>query len=187
MQFVLSIGPRAPVRVLPPIAFEQDVPRALQLLGEHTSIQVLSMEGAALTVLDVIALIKSLPLLSDLLVGVPKLDLHLADIPKPQLFETLIESHAPMGRHLRRLVARFSQVPLEDLAEFAMLLALLCPNLDFIDVSNSLIAHFGRHMKNSAASQSFQKYEQLLQRLQLPVVDMLTKVKLQTCPICGYV
>ncbi|KAJ2643722.1 hypothetical protein GGF44_001026 [Coemansia sp. RSA 1694] len=187
MQFVLSIGPRAPVRVLPPIAFEQDVPRALQLLGEHTSIQVLSMEGATLTVLDVVALIKSLPLLSDLLVGVPKLDSHLAGIPKSQLFETLIEGHAPMGRHLRRLVARFSQVPLEDLAEFAMLLASLCPNLDFIDVSNNLIAHFGRHMKNSAASQSFQKYEQLLQRLRLPVVDMLTKVKLQTCPICGYV
>ncbi|KAJ2577503.1 hypothetical protein GGH95_003516, partial [Coemansia sp. RSA 1836] len=143
IQFVLSIGPGAAVRVLHPMALEQDIPRALQLLGEHTSIQVLSMDGAALTVLDVVALIKSLPLLSDLRLGVPKLDSHLADIPKSQLFETLIESHAPMGRQLRHWIEGNCQAPLEDLAVFTMLLVSLCPNLDFIDVSSSSVAQFG--------------------------------------------
>ncbi|KAJ2458278.1 hypothetical protein GGF42_002172, partial [Coemansia sp. RSA 2424] len=145
MQFMLNIGPGAAVRVLHPMALEQDIPHMLQLLGEHTAIQILSIEGAAFALLDVVALIKSLPLLSDLRLDVPKLDSHLADIPKSQLFETLIESHASMGRQLRRLIVRESRVPLEDLAVFIMLLASLCPNLDFMDVSHNCIAHFGRH------------------------------------------
>ncbi|KAJ2458368.1 hypothetical protein GGF42_002115 [Coemansia sp. RSA 2424] len=183
MQFVLSIGPGAAVRVLPPMALEQDVPRALLLLGEHTAIQVLSMEGAALTLLDVIALIKSLPLLSDLCLDVPKLDSHLADIPKSQLFEMLIESHAPMGRQLWRLTVRNSQVPLEDLAVFTVLLVLLCPNLDFMDASHDHITHLGRHAKNCTASDPFQKYEQLLQSLQLPIATEHTTIKRHTCPL----
>ncbi|KAJ2486332.1 hypothetical protein IWW47_005501 [Coemansia sp. RSA 2052] len=165
---------------------EQDIPRALQLLGEHTSIQVLSLERAAFTVLDVVALIKSLPLLSDLRLDVSKLDSHLANIPKYRLFETLIESHAPMGRQLRRLIVRNSRVPVEDLATFTMLLASLCPNLDFMDVSHNLIAHFGRHVKRCTASNPFQKYEQLLQSLQFPVVAKYTKFKPETCPACGH-
>ncbi|KAJ1669327.1 hypothetical protein GGF38_002344, partial [Coemansia sp. RSA 25] len=183
IQFVLSIGPGAAVRVLRPMELEQDIPRVLQLVGEHTSIQVLSIERAALTVLDVVTLIKSLPLLSDLRLDVPKLDSHLADIPKSQLFETLIEGYAPMGRQLRRLIVRNSQVPLEDLALFTMLLASLCPNLDFMDVSHNLITHFGRHAKNCTASDPFQKYEQLLQSLQLPVATEHTAVKQHTCPL----
>ncbi|KAJ2632079.1 hypothetical protein GGF44_003851 [Coemansia sp. RSA 1694] len=186
MQFLLSIGPGAEERVFPPMELEQDIPRALQLLGEHTSIQVLSMEVAAFTVLDVVALIKSLPLLSDLRLDVPKLDSHLADIPKSQLFETLIESHAPMARQLRRLIVQNYQVPLEDLAVFTVLLASLCPNLDFIDVSSSSVAQFGRHMKSCTASDPFQKYEQLLQSLQLSEATEHTKVKPKACPACGY-
>ncbi|KAJ2459562.1 hypothetical protein GGF42_001392 [Coemansia sp. RSA 2424] len=185
MQFVLSIGPGAAVRVLPPMELEQDIPRMLQLLGEHTSIQVLSMEVAAFTVLDVVALIKSLPLLSDLRLDVPKLDPHLASIPKYRLFETLIESHAPMGKQLRRLIVRNSRVPLEDLAVFTVLLASLCPNLDFMDVSHNLITHFGRHVKSCTASDPFQKYEQLLQSLQLSEATEHTKVKPKACPACG--
>ncbi|KAJ1670716.1 hypothetical protein GGF38_001326, partial [Coemansia sp. RSA 25] len=167
MQLVLSIGPGAAVRVLPPMELEQDIPRMLQLLGKHTSIQVLSMERAAFTVLDVVALIKSLPLLSELRLHIPKLDSHLADISKSQLFEMLIESHAPMGRQLQRLIVRRVHVSLEDLAAFTVLLASLCPNLDFMDVSYDCIAHLGRHMKSCTASDPFQKYEQLLQSLQL--------------------
>ncbi|KAJ2337249.1 hypothetical protein GGI00_000364 [Coemansia sp. RSA 2681] len=183
MRFVLSIGPGAVVRVLPPIALEQDIPRALQLLGEHTSIQALSMERAALTVLDVVALIKSLPLLSELRLHIPKLDSHLADIPKSQLFETLIESHAPMGKQLRRLVVQRVHVSLEDLAAFTVLLASLCPNLNFMDVSYDCIAHLGRHMKSCTASDPFQKYEQLLQSLQLPLATEHTAIKQHTCPL----
>ncbi|KAJ2458835.1 hypothetical protein GGF42_001827 [Coemansia sp. RSA 2424] len=143
------------------------------------------MEGSAFTVLDVVALIKSLPLLSDLRLGVPKLDPHLANIPKYRLFETLIESHAPMGKQLQRLIVRNSRVPLEDLAVFTVLLASLCPNLDFMDVSHNLIAHFGRHMKGCTASDPFQKYEQLLQSLQLSVATKHTTV-MPKCPACGY-
>ncbi|KAJ2460557.1 hypothetical protein GGF42_000765 [Coemansia sp. RSA 2424] len=186
MQFLLSIGPEAVVRVLHPMALEQDIPRALQLLGEHTSIQILSIEGAAFALLDVVALIKSLPLLSELCLDVPKLDSHLADIPKSQLFETLIESHAPMARQLRRLIVRNSQVPLEDLAVFTVLLASLCPNLDFIDVSSSSVAHFGRYMKSCTVFDPFQKYEQLLQSLQLSEATEHTKVKPKACPACGH-
>ncbi|KAJ2493212.1 hypothetical protein IWW47_004891 [Coemansia sp. RSA 2052] len=143
------------------------------------------MEGAAFTVLDVVALIKSLPLLSDLRLDVPKLDSHLADIPKCRLFETLIESHAPMGKQLRRLIVQNYRVPLEDLAVFTMLLASLCPNLDFMDVSHNLIAHFGRHVKRCTASNPFQKYEQLLQSLQLPLATEHTTAR-QKCPSCGH-
>ncbi|KAJ1667483.1 hypothetical protein GGF38_002776, partial [Coemansia sp. RSA 25] len=186
IQFVLRIGPGAVVRVLHPMALEQDIPRVLQLLGEHTSIQVLSMDGAALTVLDVVTLIKSLPLLSDLRLDVPKLDSHLADIPKSQLFETLIESHAPMGRQLRHWIEGNCQAPLEDLALFTVLLVSLCPNLDFMDVSHKLIPHFGRYMKSCTASDPFQKYEQLLQSLQLPLATEHTTVRQRRCPNSGY-
>ncbi|KAJ2458327.1 hypothetical protein GGF42_002137 [Coemansia sp. RSA 2424] len=185
IQFVLSIGPGAAVRVLHPIAFEQDIPRTLQLLGEHTSIQVLSMERAAFTVLDVVALIKLLPLLSDFRLSVPKLDSHLANIPKSQLFETLIESHVPMGRQLRRLIVQSPHAPLENLAVFTVLLVSLCPNLDFMDVLHGCIAHFGRYMKSCTVFDPFQKYEQLLQSLQLSIATEHMTV-MQKYPSCGH-
>ncbi|KAJ2757407.1 hypothetical protein GGI19_000008 [Coemansia pectinata] len=65
MQFALSIGSKAAARVIYGLSCVQDISRSLQLLGEHKSIRILALNQPRLLFLDVVALIKSLPLLSD--------------------------------------------------------------------------------------------------------------------------
>ncbi|KAJ2057369.1 hypothetical protein GGI17_005679 [Coemansia sp. S146] len=90
MRFVLSIGSKAAARVIGGLSCDRDIPCSLQLLGEHKSIQILKLDGLRFSFLEVISLIKSLPLLSDLSSDSPNLDSHLTDIPKVQLVKTEI-------------------------------------------------------------------------------------------------
>ncbi|KAJ2890134.1 hypothetical protein IWW38_004298, partial [Coemansia aciculifera] len=120
------------------------------------------------TYLDVIALIKSLPQLSDLLLSLLKRGAQLADISTPQLFDMLTEAHAPMGKQLRRLIVRESSESVEEVVEFAVLLTSLCPNLDFIDVSHYHARSIVEHMRECADLPPFQKYKQVVRRMPLP-------------------
>ncbi|KAJ2459879.1 hypothetical protein GGF42_001192 [Coemansia sp. RSA 2424] len=67
MQFALSIAPRASVLAIPYLSsFGGRLTTELEILGSHDSIQFLSLYSATLPFWDVVNLVKSLPLLSDL-------------------------------------------------------------------------------------------------------------------------
>ncbi|KAJ2871237.1 hypothetical protein GGH93_004969 [Coemansia aciculifera] len=74
MQFVLSIGPSAPVRTVFDRLNNPAMQSILSVLGEYTSIQVLKLGLLRLSLWEVIALVKSLPLLSDLYTSIPAIE-----------------------------------------------------------------------------------------------------------------
>ncbi|KAJ2257701.1 hypothetical protein GGI13_000813 [Coemansia sp. RSA 455] len=73
MQFLYSIGPGAAVREYAKYDLQQDLPPMLSSFGSHSSIQVLLLPSLRPEFGDVITVIKSLPLLSDLQTSVPRL------------------------------------------------------------------------------------------------------------------
>ncbi|KAJ2909349.1 hypothetical protein GGI21_001971 [Coemansia aciculifera] len=164
-QFILSIGPDAVARALYCRLSEEDIPRSIQLLREHSSIRTLSFRHTCFMYLDVIALIKALPLLSDLCLDEVYRDTQLIGITMSQLFDMLIETHAPMGKQLRRFIARDPHCYVEGLVEFVVLLTSLCPNLYFIEASHRDFGPIGRYMRECVDLLPLQKYEQVVQRM----------------------
>ncbi|KAJ2261400.1 hypothetical protein GGI01_002310 [Coemansia sp. RSA 376] len=167
LRFVLGIGTNVSVRVIDGVSHNQNIPSLLQKLGEQQSLQILTLNGLRFSLLDIISLIKSLPLLSDLRTGLPKLDSHLAGVPKAQLIETLCNSHAPMGRRLRLWGIGVRSQPMEEAAECTMLLALLCPSLDRVDIPSGQVEAYEVCVRDRIATPPFNQHEQRLQRLLL--------------------
>ncbi|KAJ2345915.1 hypothetical protein GGH92_003846, partial [Coemansia sp. RSA 2673] len=66
MRFILSIGATAPVRVIRDPLTGPGFQSVIPVFGEHACIQVLKLDNIRLSLWDVIALVKALPLLSDL-------------------------------------------------------------------------------------------------------------------------
>ncbi|KAJ2862195.1 hypothetical protein GGH94_004426 [Coemansia aciculifera] len=105
MKFALSIAPAASVRVLPYLReFGEPLVPTLSLLGNHASIQVLSMADINMSFWDALTLIKSLPLLSDLYAGYPTLDEYPQGVTEAALPEYVISNYAPMGKRFRVIV-----------------------------------------------------------------------------------
>ncbi|KAJ2057755.1 hypothetical protein GGI17_005451 [Coemansia sp. S146] len=165
MRFVLSIGSNVAARVINGQSYDRNIPYLLQLLGEHKSMQILTLHGLRFSLLDTISLIKSLPLLSDLRTGPPKLDSHLTDIPKSQLVETLSDSHAPMGGRFRLWGIGVRSQPMDEVVECVMLLALICPSLGRVDIPSDLVEAYEGCVKDCVATPPFDQHEQRLQRL----------------------
>ncbi|KAJ2444641.1 hypothetical protein GGF42_006245, partial [Coemansia sp. RSA 2424] len=95
LRFVLGIGPDASTRAISGIFDRQDIPRVLPLLAEHTSIQILELSYIQFTLWDVIALIKSLPLLSELATAEPRIGVRPAGHSKARLPKYVID-HYPL-------------------------------------------------------------------------------------------
>ncbi|KAJ2332514.1 hypothetical protein GGI00_002754 [Coemansia sp. RSA 2681] len=181
MQFVLSVGFRAAVRVIPTVSFDRDIPRTLQVLGKHTAIRALTITWGKATLLNIVALIKALPLLSELNSTMPQLDSHLVDLPKSQLVETLIEGHAPMSKQLRRWILQGSVWEMECV-EHAILLALLCPNLYIVDITRVSGELADKHARDYIALHQLEQYEQRLRQLTIGRTQFET-VTYKRCPI----
>ncbi|KAJ2866036.1 hypothetical protein GGH94_001811 [Coemansia aciculifera] len=103
MQFFLSIAPGASVREISELVkYNEDFSPALSMFKDHGCIQVLSLPDTPLALWEVIGLVKSLPLLSDLTTRPP----NLGELPQG-VSMTMLSGHvratfAPMGRRLRR-------------------------------------------------------------------------------------
>ncbi|KAJ2562686.1 hypothetical protein GGH95_004650, partial [Coemansia sp. RSA 1836] len=96
MQFVLSIGSRAPVRIISGLSDYEDFSQVPLVLENYTSIQYLSLFGARLSFWDAISLIKSLPLLSDLAKVTPYLGEPPQSLREDELPNYVRATYAPM-------------------------------------------------------------------------------------------
>ncbi|KAJ2059023.1 hypothetical protein GGI17_004663 [Coemansia sp. S146] len=102
MKFALSIAPAASVRVLPYLReFGEPLVPMLSLLGNHASIQVISLGDINMSFWDALTLIKYLPLLSDFYAGYPTLDEYPQGVTEAVLPEYVISKYAPMGKRFR--------------------------------------------------------------------------------------
>ncbi|KAJ2331259.1 hypothetical protein GGI00_003335 [Coemansia sp. RSA 2681] len=161
-QFSLSIGPKAPVRLFPGVhSIDELLPSPLSL-GGHLLIQVLSISSVTLGLVDAIALIKSLPLLTDLHVT----SLDYGPAPASVAMAHSYASSTPISKRFRCLLFAFSKrVPYADTVVCVLLLALVCPSLGYVAPANYKNKQFMKLIKVHIASDMFKPYALRLQRL----------------------
>ncbi|KAJ2461295.1 hypothetical protein GGF42_000281 [Coemansia sp. RSA 2424] len=139
IRFALSIGPAAPVRAIEDLASDILVsPQGFSAIGKHLSIQVLWLPRTNVQLWTIIALIKSLPLLSDLRTRMPSL----GDMPDGTTLALLpdyvVSNYAPMGERFRcwSIVYEFGSIH-NHVAHCVLLLALVFPNFSYPTVFGS--------------------------------------------------
>ncbi|KAJ2460163.1 hypothetical protein GGF42_001019, partial [Coemansia sp. RSA 2424] len=154
-QFALRIAPRASALALPCLpSFGGILTTELEMLGNHDSLQVLSLYSATLSFWDIVNLIKSLPLLSDLKTGNPTMDELPRGVTLAQLPGYARLTYAPMGKRFRCWHINFSpSTRLGNLATCVLVLALICPNFDYAAVDRSRRKRFMQEMKKQIDEQ----------------------------------
>ncbi|KAJ2461394.1 hypothetical protein GGF42_000219 [Coemansia sp. RSA 2424] len=168
LQFALSIAPRASVLTIPYLSsFGGTLTTELEMLGSHDNLQVLALYSATLSFWDIVNLIKSLPLLTDLETGDPTIDeLPPQGVTLAQPPEYARSTYAPMGRRFRCWHITFSpSTRLGNLATCVLVLALICPNFDYAAVDGRHRERFMQEMKKQIAEPWFIQYAPHLRRL----------------------
>ncbi|KAJ2868234.1 hypothetical protein GGH94_000221 [Coemansia aciculifera] len=138
-------------------------PSTLSKLYDYVNIQVLSMSRMDLSIWDAIALIKSLPLLSDLHTRYLTLGERPRGIKENELLDYVRTTYAPMGKRFRCWKAAGSSNH-GELATCMLLLALVCPNFDYAAVS-SYRDPFMEAMKEKIGEPGFRQDAPRLRRL----------------------
>ncbi|KAJ2459586.1 hypothetical protein GGF42_001379 [Coemansia sp. RSA 2424] len=130
------------------------------------SIQVLYIPDVLLSIWDALDLIKSLPLLSDLLAAAPTLDKPPQGSNMIELPEYVRSTYAPMGVRFRCWHIGYNGFDnYQELATCMLLLALAFPNFDYVAVDHSNRKPFMKAMREKIAELGFCKYAPRLQRL----------------------
>ncbi|KAJ2329882.1 hypothetical protein GGI00_003838 [Coemansia sp. RSA 2681] len=164
LQFVLSIAPGASVRDIAGITDTDWLPPALSLL--HTCIQVLALPDTRLLLCDVIPLIDSLPLLSDLYC----LETGLGELAEDSALDTF---SARMRSRRRPTTERFRcwHLGYRDVSNLkgavmcVLGVALMCPNFSHVALSISVHSEFMALMEETIELESLQQYSQRIRRL----------------------
>ncbi|KAJ2460648.1 hypothetical protein GGF42_000701, partial [Coemansia sp. RSA 2424] len=167
LKFALTIAPRASVLTIPYLSrFGGRLTMELEVLGNHDRLQVLSLYSATLSFWDIVNLIKSLPLLSDLKTGNPTMDELPRGVTLAQLPGYARSTYAPMGKRFRCWHINFSpSIRLGNLATCVLVLALVCPNFDYAAVDGRHCEQFMQEMKKQIAEPWFSPGAPRLRRL----------------------
>ncbi|KAJ2458913.1 hypothetical protein GGF42_001780 [Coemansia sp. RSA 2424] len=164
--FSLSIGPGASVRELAGDRYTYVPAIASFYLGDHASIQMLVLPWAELSLWDVIALIKSLPLLSELHCRPPHLGEIPAGVPQDDLPAYVCTHYAPVGKQFRYWhLNALESSKLTESATCVLLLALVCPSFDYPAIFCSGSWAFKLAMEEAIASDMFKEHAPRLRRL----------------------
>ncbi|KAJ2493511.1 hypothetical protein IWW37_000600 [Coemansia sp. RSA 2050] len=133
MRLALNIAPGASVREIHNQSTGPDLQTGLSLLRNHITIQVLVLPKLCLSLWDVVALVKALPLLSDLHTLPPYLGENPDGISQDQLSSYVCSNYAPMGKRFRcwRVGYNWGQNP-EEAITCVQLLALACPSFTHV-------------------------------------------------------
>ncbi|KAJ2108134.1 hypothetical protein IW146_006979, partial [Coemansia sp. RSA 922] len=157
VEFELSIGPKATVRDIGCLPSSMVMATFISSLGKHACIQVLMLPHLSLELWDVITLIKSLPLLSDLHTMSPRIGLMPAGITHDDLPSFMISTFAPMGEKFRCWHLNIcSMESFAAEAQCVLLLALVCPN--YAATAPSVHSAFMDKMEETIASAMFKQY-----------------------------
>ncbi|KAJ2336485.1 hypothetical protein GGI00_000809 [Coemansia sp. RSA 2681] len=137
LQFLLDIGPGAAVRVFSHMSRERCIPAMLSLLGNYPGIQVLCLLEAELNLWDAIVMVKSLPLLSDMHVQSLAYGQFPSGVSSDEFPAYVLSQYEQMSdrfrcchiSHDRDAFRR--ETTLEETVTCVLLLALVCPNLNY--------------------------------------------------------
>ncbi|KAJ2822297.1 hypothetical protein FBU31_004634 [Coemansia sp. 'formosensis'] len=166
MRYILSIGPGASVRVVPNQLQASKLPTIIPMFGDCACIQVLELPHTPLNLWDVLALVKALPLLCDLLTSLPNVRSRPSGVSEKQLFAYVCNNYAPVGVKLRRWRINGGHgADIENAVKCVLLLALACPNFDYAAVDPDLRDLFMAHIKLAITKDGFRKRAPRLRRL----------------------
>ncbi|KAJ2260202.1 hypothetical protein GGI01_003147 [Coemansia sp. RSA 376] len=166
VRFVTNIGPNAVERVINNSLRAPILQSIVPVLSDHTCIQTLDLPFTKLELWDVLALVKALPLLSNLKSEVPAI----GKLPKGVSEETLPsyvrETYSPVGVQFRRwrLVASAS-VNMDQVVMCILLVAQACPNFDYAAVPHQNREVLMAHMKEMIEEDGFRQRAPRLRRL----------------------
>ncbi|KAJ2636057.1 hypothetical protein GGF44_003214 [Coemansia sp. RSA 1694] len=164
LQFVLSIAPGASVRDIAGVTDTDWLPPALSLL--HTCIQVLALPDTRLLLCDVISLIDSLPLLSDLYCLETGLGVLAEDSALDTFSARMRSRRHPTAERFRCWHLGYRDVSnLKDAVMCVLGVALICPNFSHVALSISVHSEFMALMEETIELESLQQYSQRLRRL----------------------
>ncbi|KAJ2095998.1 hypothetical protein GGI09_004590 [Coemansia sp. S100] len=155
-QFLLSMTSRATVIQIRGDPINIAYSPSFLLLCNYTHIQRLYLQYVVPSLWDVIALSKSLPLLSDLQTCTS----HLAPLPvgvtDEKLLEHVLSNYYPMGQRFRCWhIAFYEEYNFKEIARCVLLLALVCPNFTYAAVDKYHRKEFMATMKASIESPEF--------------------------------
>ncbi|KAJ2354334.1 hypothetical protein GGH92_000103, partial [Coemansia sp. RSA 2673] len=166
MTSVLSIGFNARVHELS--HWSSSLPRQsiMPLLGEYTCIQVLLLQCTSIDLWDVIALVKALPLPTDLHTRFLEPEAWPSDISDQHLPAHIISKYAPVGErfHYWRFDS-LNDIDIKVAVKCVLLLALVCPNFDYAATLEWDRELFMAHMKKTISSNGYRQHAARLRRL----------------------
>ncbi|KAJ2239259.1 hypothetical protein GGI13_008083, partial [Coemansia sp. RSA 455] len=165
MQFGYGIAPGASVRSIVSDRFmDKVIPQNIPLLGSDGNIQCLSLSHTSLSFWDVVTLVKSLPLLSDLHTASSDIVVLPQGITEEKLPEYVLATYAPMGKRFR--CWHLSRVSYPDQVAFSvLLLALICLNFNHVAMEWYESKEFMKILKMQIYMPDFKQYAPRLKRL----------------------
>ncbi|KAJ2837487.1 hypothetical protein FBU31_001132 [Coemansia sp. 'formosensis'] len=166
LEYVLNIGSGATVRTIDGLMDDEDMVQALYVFDDFACIRVLSLPHLRMDLWDVIDLIKSLPLLSDLITSPPLIEDLSDDYATEEPPEFMISEFAKLSERFRCWTF-IKEGLVGDIKNVwaILLLALVCPNFDYAAPVPSEREVFMRLMEATIAIDCFQKYVPRLRRL----------------------
>ncbi|KAJ2866124.1 hypothetical protein GGH94_001743 [Coemansia aciculifera] len=176
MKFVLMIGPKATVREISSRKTADDfrgvqsdthlLCPALPLLAECPWIKVLLLSDIRLELWDALNLVKSLPLLTDLHTDGITLNVMPDGITADELPTYVVTTYGSASERLRCWhIINFRSGGYDVLASCVLLLALACPNFDYISHPFSLRKQILEPMVNISNTAQFEQHKPRLERL----------------------
>ncbi|KAJ2104031.1 hypothetical protein GGI09_000336 [Coemansia sp. S100] len=148
LKFGYGIVPGAPVRSI----------------VSNSNIQYLCMPKTSPSIWDVVTLVKSLPLLSDLHTGSSGIVVLPQGITEEKLPEYLREKYAPMGERFRCWHLSSADYPMQVVIS-VLLLALICPYFDHAAVEYTRSQLFMEILERQIYMPRFEQYAPRLKRL----------------------
>ncbi|KAJ2584367.1 hypothetical protein GGH95_000431 [Coemansia sp. RSA 1836] len=166
MRFILGIGSGAFVRTITSSDPDQGLSTALPLLHDCTSIQVLELPNTDVNFWDAIELIKALPVLSDLRTVAPQIGPIPTGTTLAKLPEYVLSNYAAINERLRCWNLNMTRGSrFVEMSRCALLMALICPSLDFVLPPPARHDSFMTQMRKLVATKAFAQHAQRLQRL----------------------
>ncbi|KAJ2840517.1 hypothetical protein FBU31_000348 [Coemansia sp. 'formosensis'] len=166
LQFMLDIGPAATVRELKGTIPSHWLFPEIPVFANYTNIQLLVLTDTRLTLWNTIVLIDMLPLLSELYSQSPVVSPLPAKVTKDGLLDYVVATHVSMSKTFRcwHITYEDKWVTGGETILCVLLLALICPNFDYVFAGSNRDL-FMTHLKVAMAAEAFLPYAARLQRL----------------------
>ncbi|KAJ2756104.1 hypothetical protein GGI19_001118 [Coemansia pectinata] len=166
LRFMLNIAPNAAVKVIPAVPAGEETFLALNQLTDHTCIQVLHLYDTQLMLWEVIHIVKSLSILSDLVCKSTGLGTYFEDITLYMLPVYVRDIQVPLRERFRcwRL-GNVDSDSLEETVTCILVVAMTFPNFRYANLPNSILHEYMELMEETIESDEYVEVEPRLRRL----------------------